>query len=289
MKSSPKIPFAELSESQRTALVSLLADEDDLVYRTVREKILSFGPEVTGWLKPHLLSSDPLLRRRSHEIVNHFAKQDADTAFLVFCLKQGEEFDVEEGIWKLARTRYPNINTSAYSALLDGFAADLRQRLNLSLDPEKIVAAINEFLFDELGFVGNEENYYEPENSYLNRVIDRRTGNPISLCLVYILIARRLKLPVAGIGLPGHFICRFQTTKEEIYIDAFNRGKLLTKADCVKYLLHTNHSLEEGHLIPVSARRILLRICANLHQIYTQLNREADIARLQRYLVALAK
>ena len=99
-----------------------------------------------------------------------------------------------------------------------------------------LLLIINHYLFDELGFTGNEENYYDPENSYLNRVMDQRTGNPINLCLLYMLLARRLRLPVAGIGLPGHFICRYQSTAAEIYLDPFNRGKFLTKADCVQYL-----------------------------------------------------
>src|SRR5688572_4153715 len=103
MKASPKKPALELSENQRTALITLLGDEDNGVYRTVREKLLSFGNKSAEWLRPYLLSSDPLLRRRAQEIVDFFARQEADTAFLAFCLKQGEEFDVEEGIWRLAR------------------------------------------------------------------------------------------------------------------------------------------------------------------------------------------
>jgi regulator of sirC expression with transglutaminase-like and TPR domain len=120
-------------------------------------------------------------------------------------------------------------------------------------------------------------------------VVDHRTGNPISLCLVYLFLARRLKLPIVGIGMPGHFLCRFQSTTEEIFIDAFNKGKLLTKADCVKYLLHTRDGFKESYLAPVTGRRVLLRICSNLHQIYTQLNLGEESSRFQRYIVALAK
>lgn len=279
----------ELSQAQRDALISLLADEDPHVYETVREKLLSYGPPVVEWLRPHLLSSDPALRRRAKAMVDYFGRQEADTRFLAFCLNQGEDFDIEEGILLLAQTQFPNINRAAYSAILDSLASDLREQTDLDADSEQILATINDYLFRQLGFVGNEENYYDPENSYINCVLDRRTGNPISLSLVYLLISRRLKLPMVGIGLPGHFICRFQTSKNELYIDAFNRGKILTKADCIKYLVHTNHSLQEGHLAPVSARRVLLRICANLHQIYTQLDSTDEISRLQRYLVALAK
>lgn len=280
---------APLTESQRAALISLLGDGDPAIYQTVREKILSYGPTVVSWLQPYLLNSDPLLRRHAREIVDYFGRQNADTQFLAFCLRQGEDFDIEEGVLLLAQTQFPGINLSAYVALLDSFASDLRVQIDPDAEAEQILATINDYLFQQLGFYGNEENYYQPENSYINCVLDRRTGNPISLSLVYLFVARRLKLPMTGIGLPGHFICRYQTSKSELYIDAFNRGKLLSKADCIKYLLHTNHSLQEGHLAPVTSRRILLRICANLHQIYTQLEAREEISRLQRYLVALAK
>jgi regulator of sirC expression with transglutaminase-like and TPR domain len=120
-------------------------------------------------------------------------------------------------------------------------------------------------------------------------VIDRRTGNPISLCMVYLFLARRLHLPVAGIGMPGHFLCRFQCPTDELYIDAFNRGKLLSRTDCVTYLVQTNYGFQEVLLAPATPRRILLRMCSNLHQIYLHLKLADETARLQRYIVALAK
>jgi regulator of sirC expression with transglutaminase-like and TPR domain len=96
-------------------------------------------------------------------------------------------------------------------------------------------------------------------------------------------------LPVAGIGMPGHFLCRFQCSTDELYIDAFNRGKLLSRTDCVKYLVQTNYGFQEGLLSPATPRRILLRMCSNLHQIYLHLKLAEETARLQRYIVALAK
>jgi regulator of sirC expression with transglutaminase-like and TPR domain len=282
-------PSEPLSEGQKGALLKLLADEDSAVYRPVREKILSYGSEVIPWLQPHTLSDDPALRRRAQGIIWHFGRQAADNRFLGFCLKHGEEFDLEEAVWLLAQTQYPQINIQAYQALLDSFAAELHERLDLTLEPKEVLTRINSYLFEELGFSGNEENYYDPENSYLNRVIDRRTGNPINLSLLYMLLARRLRLPVTGIGLPGHFICRHQTSAAEIFIDAFNGGKFLSKADCVQYLAHANYSLRDDCLAPVSSRRMLLRICGNLHQTYLQLQRSEETTRIQRYLVALAR
>jgi len=278
-----------LSESGRAALINLLADEDRAVYQTVRQKLISYGPQAAEWLRPHLLSNDPPLRRRSLEIVLHFDRQAADNRFLAFCLKHGEEFDLEQGAWLLAQTRYPDINCEAYRALLDYYARQLRERLAPDTDPKEVLSALNHYLFVELGFSGNEENYYEPENSYLNRVIDRRTGNPINLCLVYILLARRLRLPVAGIGMPGHFVCRYQSTASELFIDPFNHGKFLTKAECVQYLVRGNYSIRDDYLTPVTSRRMLLRICGNLHQIYMHLEQSEETTRLQRYLVVLAR
>ena len=278
-----------LDEKHRKALVSLLADEDAKVYHTVRQTILSYGPSSSDWMREHTLSSDPVLRRRASEIVDHFARQEADTQFLAFCLNQGEDFDLEQGVLLLCRTQYPQINVEAYSALLDDYAGELRQRLDLNGAVDQIIRVINDYLFRELKFAGDEHNFYDPQNSYFNMVLDRRVGNPISLSLLYLLLARRLRLPMTGIGLPGHFLCRFQSSRAEIYIDPFRGGRVLVKADCVKLVMQLQHRFDDSFLAPVSSRRILLRICAALHQVYTQKKAAPQAERLQRYLVALAK
>lgn len=280
----------EPRESEKKALLNLLADEDASVYHTIRAKILSYGLSAARWLQPSTLSSDPILRRRAIEIIQHLSRHAADNRFLAFCLTQGEELDIELGALLLAQTQYPDINIQAYQALFDNYAADLREQIGPGHSSEQIIAIINHYLFDELGFSGNEENYYDPDNSYLNRVVDQRSGNPISLCTIYLAVGRRLKLPIVGIGMPGHFLCRFQTTTEEaLFIDAFNRGKLLTRADCVKYLVHTRDGFKESYIAPVSGRRTLLRMCSNLHQIYGELSLADEVDRFQRYIVALAK
>jgi regulator of sirC expression with transglutaminase-like and TPR domain len=278
-----------LEEKHRKALVSLLADEDAKVYQTVRRTILSYGPSSSEWMRAHTLSNDPVLRRRASEIVDHFGRQNADTQFLAFCLNQGEDFDLEQGALLLSRTQYPQINLEAYTALLDDYAAVLRERLDLNGPVDQIIRVINDFLFRELRFSGDGRHFQDADNSYLSRVLDRRTGNPISLCLVYLLLARRLRLPVAGIGLPGHFLCRYQSSRAEIYLDAFHGGRMLVKADCVKMVMQLQQRFDDGFLAPLSARRILMRICANLHSIYTQQKAAPQSVRLQRYLVALAK
>lgn len=278
------------SEPQRLALLTLLADEDPAVYRSIRATLIASGPEGVSWLRDLELHANPVLRRRAEDIALHFERQDADNRFIAFCLNHGQEFDLEKGLLLLARTAYPRINAEGYSAVLDYFAAVLGDRLRAGgQKPRQLLSVFNKFFFQELGFVGNERDFYAAENSYLNKVLDQRTGNPISLCLIYLLIARRLSLPVTGIGFPGHFLCRFQSSESELYIDVFNRGKLLAKADCIQHLLQGHFGLKEQHLAPVSPRGILLRMCGNLHQVYQQAQNEADATRIQRYLVALAK
>jgi regulator of sirC expression with transglutaminase-like and TPR domain len=278
-----------LTDSQRVALVTLLADDDPGVYQTIRQKLLAQGVQAKDWLKDYSLHDDPVVRRRTKEIIQHFDKQAADNRFLAFCISHGEHFSVEQACWLLAQTEYPEINIAGYQAVLDDIAGELMVRIDFGAEPVAILAEINRYLFKDLGFKGNDQDYYDPKNSYLNQVLNRKLGNPISLCLIYLFIARRLRLPVAGIGMPGHFICRFQSSIEEVFIDAFNGGRFWTKAECVKHLIMSGHSYNDRLLDPVSARRILIRICSNLHQIYVNLEKHEDSARFQRYIVALTR
>ena len=151
------------------------------------------------------------------------------------------------------------------------------------------MSAINEVLFGQLGFRGNEDDYYNPANSFLNQVMDRRLGIPISLSLLYMFIARRVGLPIVGIGMPGHFLTRYQTPTDEFYIDAFHGGQLLSRIDCKKRLVNLAVDYDERHLAPITPRRILQRLIANLHLIHKEKRHRREAERLERYLVALAR
>lgn len=280
---------SKLTASQKSALLTLLADDDPGVYQTVRAHIIASGFGAVQWLRPHMLSSDAQLRRRVQEIVRHLERQEADNRFLAFCLSHGENLDLESGTWLLAQTQYPEINVEAYQALLDGYAMELRERLLGQTLPVTILSEINSYLFKVLGFHPNADHARDPESSYLNRVIDLRCGSPITLCTLYWLIGKRLNLPIVGIGLPGYFLCRYQGARESVFIDAFRHGRLLTRADCIRNLQQSAHGFQEGFLAPISPGRALLRMCSALHQIYARLNMQEESARTQRYVIALAK
>jgi regulator of sirC expression with transglutaminase-like and TPR domain len=281
--------IAALTESQRAALIHLLADDDPEVFRQIHETILAQGPAARSWLELHRLSDDGRIRRRVRSLLDKLDVEEADNVFLSFCLTQGARLDLEQGLFLLARTRYPEINPDGYRALLDGYAEEVRDRVATQDSPQRILGTLNRLLFIQLGFSGNQRDYYDPDNSYLNRVLDRRTGNPITLSAVYLGVCRRLQLPVVGVGLPGHFLCRFQNAVDEIYVDPFNGGRLLTRTDCVHQLVRANCNLSDDYLGPVSPRRMLLRSVNNLHQIYQQRGETQYSLRMKRCLLALTK
>jgi regulator of sirC expression with transglutaminase-like and TPR domain len=281
-------PLDTLSEGQRSALVRLLADDDPEIFRNIHDGILAQGRAALAWLEPYQLSPDPSTRRRVRAIVNQLQANDADNTFLSFCLTQGERLDFEHGLFLLAQTEYTDINPEGYRALIDGYAEEILNRVATVKVPQRVLGTLNRLLFLQLGFRGNAADYYDPENSYLNRVLDRRTGNPLLLSAVYLGICQRLGLPVAGVGLPGHFLCRFQDAAHEIYVDPFNGGRFLTRTDCVHHLVRSNRNLTDDYLSPLSPKRMLFRTVHNLHQIYQQRNEVRSSLRMRGYLVALA-
>ncbi|NEP84014.1 MAG: tetratricopeptide repeat protein [Okeania sp. SIO3B3] len=164
-----------------------------------------------------------------------------------------------------------NFNTTLYLTLLDDIVRPLRRIVEAADHDVDIVKHLNNYLFHELKFVGNTQQYYHPHNSFLNKVIDLRTGIPISLSLIYLELGWRLNLPVWGVGLPGHFIVAYGPQESPIYIDVFNRGELLTEDECMALARTTNISraaFRAEFLKPVTKRAMLFRMLLNLKQIY---------------------
>ena len=270
-------------------MLTLLGDEDPFIVETIRRHILSAGRPGMDFLAHHTLHPDPVIRCRVIEMVTRCAADRHDSEFMAFILSQGEHFDLEEGIWKFTLTSYPRINVDGFKAQLDDWSDRVKHLMGQCAGPGVAIDALNEVLFKKLGFVGNETDYFNPENSYLNRVMDLRRGIPISLCLIYLMIAKRLGLPMVGIGMPGHFICRWQTATEEVFIDPFHSGRLLTRSECRKRLHDLAIEYDDRHLAPLSHRRTLTRVVANLHLIHKERRDATTVERLLRYLIALSR
>lgn len=174
--------------------------------------------------------------------------------------------ELDRAALEIARVEYPDLDADACINELDHHALAIAERARDLSDGRSFVEAANEYLFVEAGFRGNEQDYYNPDNSCLNRVLETKRGIPITLSVVYMEIARRLSKRVSGVGLPGHFIVRYDDPEYSALIDPFHGGAILDKARCCE--LAQLESLDHGMLDPVDRRHIAMRMINNLRGIY---------------------
>jgi regulator of sirC expression with transglutaminase-like and TPR domain len=159
---------------------------------------------------------------------------DAVREFADYVVRPAEQIRLDEAALLLARTEYPALDISAHLARLDALAA--RAECDPRQSPHANIANLNRLLFEEEKFGGNEQEYDDPRNSYLNDVLDRKLGIPITLSLVYQEVARRCGLPVVGVGFPGHFLVKYLAASGEILLDPYRRGAILSLQDCEEKL-----------------------------------------------------
>lgn len=194
-----------------------------------------------------------------------------------------------EGALAIAWEEYPKMDLGHYREILDLMVDDLRPRLADLRYPLKIVQEINQYLFVEQNFSGNDSDYYNPRNSFINDVLDRRLGIPLSLSIIYMILGDRLGFPIEGISFPAHFIIRPQRPDLELFIDPYNKGEILFAEDCANKLAQLYGQripLQQEYLQAVSIRRILDRLLNNLKLIYLR-NQEPSkaLAAIERSLM----
>jgi regulator of sirC expression with transglutaminase-like and TPR domain len=171
----------------------------------------------------------------------------------------------------VACEEYPQLELSPYLDMLDQIAETARNKISSTEAPAVTVEKINSVLFGSFGFHGNVDDYYDPRNSFFNDVLDRRLGIPITLSAVYIEVSRRLNFPIAGVGMPGHFLVKYFDPREEFFIDPYSQGQILTRDDCRERLYKQfGDALEfsDRLLARVTSRQILWRMLNNLKDIY---------------------
>jgi regulator of sirC expression with transglutaminase-like and TPR domain len=185
---------------------------------------------------------------------------------------EDEEIDLIGAGLTIARTEYPDLDSEDYIARVDELAQRAESRISEVGDAAQTIAALNEVLFQEAGLRGNRQEYYDPRNSFLNDVLDRRLGIPTTLAVIYMEVGRRLGFPLFGVGMPGHFLLKhYDIDGKETLIDCFNGGDILSAQDCQKRLdeIYSGQmTLRPEFLFAVSRRQILTRILNNLKTIY---------------------
>jgi Uncharacterized conserved protein len=257
-----------LGEKDRQALRMLLADDDEQVQALLREQFLRMGADGREFLETAARDSTQAAGRAAARILHDVREHEAREELLAFCRGSRGDLDLEQANWLLARSRYPALDVTPYRNRLDQMAQELRERLTGRETPRATIEVCNHYLFQMLGFRGNQQDYYDPDNSYLHRVLDRRLGIPISLSVLYLLIGKRLGLPLFGVNLPGHFILTWRSPDVAFFLDPFNGGQLLDAADCRRISERLGGGFDETSLMPVSPKKIFLRQCRNLQAIY---------------------
>jgi regulator of sirC expression with transglutaminase-like and TPR domain len=201
------------------------------------------------------------------------------------------EYDIEldRTALLIAAEEYPHLQIETYLRQLDHFAEEFRSQRQISCQPDEQIEQLSEYLFETLGFSGNTADYYDVRNSFLNEVMDRRMGIPITLSLVYIEVARRLKMPVYGVGMPGHFLVKYRDLEREILIDPFHRGRILSLEDCEELfdeMYEGRMSFRLTFVNEVSCKHLLARLLNNLKSIYGRVpDHHKTLAVIERLLM----
>jgi len=273
-------PPAPASANLIEALLTLLHRESNPAnVRVVRTRLVELGPSVLPWL--------------DRAVAEHASVQASSVALEIRRRQLNPDWrrwashphpDLEQGVLLIDRFGDPAVDQNAVRRALDGLASELRRRLIGKKDADTVISILTEHLFGEVGLRGNTEAYDEPENSYLGQVLARKRGIPVSLSVVVMLVGHRVGLPIAGIGMPGHFLVRYGSHEDGPFLDAFGGGRRLTKAQCAEWLEASGFEFAPRMLRPVSSREIVARMLRNLITVFKTRESDSEVAMLSDYL-----
>jgi len=201
-----------------------------------------------------------------------------------------EEIDLVGAALLIARMSYPHLNETVYRRYLSELTGRLRSRLNETDRPVAMIEKLNRILFEEEGFRGNRHNYFDPDNSFINRVVDRKLGIPITLSLIYTEVGKKAGMNLSGIALPVHFITALFYESGRTLIDPFNQGEILSEEECrsmVRGRLGEEKAFDTRRLNSARPKEILIRMLRNLKGIYLQTNNDMKAFQMLHWILTL--
>ena len=282
-------------QKELPSLLKLLDEPDQSIYSDVENRILSYGIEAREFLKDaNLYNTDEISRERIQSLLSKINLQYIKTELQKW--KNSSEKDLLSGMLLIAEYRYPELNKEEINKKIDLIRKDAWLELNQNTTALEEVKILNHVIFDIHGFKANKQNFYAPENSYINNLLDFKYGNPISLSILYSIIAQKLDIPIYGINLPEHFILAYveapfplNATKEDIlfYINAFNSGIAFPRNEIEDFLNKIEITPQTHHFIPCSNIVILQRVINNLINSYNQENQQDKVIELDSLLHTL--
>ena len=273
------------------SLIKLLDDPDREIYEHIHDKILSYGGEVIEYLESAWEQAfDPIQQERIadlvHEIQFRLVKDELKLWY------HGGAFDLLQGALIINKYQYPDLDEQKVINQIEAIKRDIWLQMIYDSSPAEQVKLINHVFYNIHGFSGNTTNHQDPQNSYLNQVLETKKGNQISLAIIYSIIAQKLDIPVYGVNLPQHFILAYvdETMETEFeggvlfYINAFNKGFIFGRRDVDMFLKQLNLKAEKQFYEPCSNADIVRRILRNLISAYENLGSTDKVAELNELL-----
>ncbi len=258
------------SKSEIQALINLIDDPNDTVYLPVRDRIIEIGSEITPELERawELEDLGELFRKRVENLLH-----DIHISLVTKRLeawRDGGGQDLLEGTLIVSRYRYPDLDERKVKLRLDRIGHSIAINLNEKMDELEQVHAFNHVFFGSYGFTGNKKNYHAPQNNFINEVLDTKKGNPVTLAIIYQLVAGELSLPIFGVNLPNHFVLSYVDNTRALnalfYINAFSKGDILGRNEINEFLAKLKIAPQPSFYVP----------CTNIDIIRRQLNNVAN-------------
>ena len=277
-----------MDEKEIKALVSLLDDDDMFIVSKVEEKIISLGNPVIPYLESEWENNfNPVIQKKIEELIHTLQFDNLKINLSEW--KENRSDDLLEGMWLIATYQYPDLEISKLRSEIDRMYEEAKAGFRNDIHPYDQVKSLNAIIFGRNKFSANTKNFHSPSNSLLNSVIESRRGNPISLCVIYMLVARKLGMPVYGVNLPNLFILTYKTEQIQFYINAFNKGIIFSRADLENYVSHLNINPIDIFFEPCSYPDIIKRAFRNLVVSYEKIGDYQKVEEIKILLNAISR
>ncbi|HEY8936121.1 MAG TPA: transglutaminase-like domain-containing protein [Cyclobacteriaceae bacterium] len=277
-----------MEEKEIKALVSLLDDEDAQIVSHIEEKILSLGTSIIPYLEQEWESNfNAHVQRRIEELIHALQYELLKERIQEWYASP--EQDLLTGMWLVATYQYPDIELLKLKQDLEQIYYETWLEFKPDLYPFDEVKVINGVLFNKLKFGANTKNFHSPGNSMLNIVLETKKGNPLTLCVIYMLVAQKLKLPIYGVNLPNLFVLTYKHENQaQFYINAFNKGLIFSKQDIENYVNELHLPAQDSFFEPCSSLEIIRRVLRNLIMSFDKMGEHAKAEEVKELLLLIA-
>ncbi len=272
----------KLTANEKVALLSLLDDPSPVVRRELLRFLDRIGSRGSEILREAAQGSNRLLGWHANQYLADL--QSANPVQELRAFIQSFHYELESGWIMISRVAYPNLEVGEIYAALDAIADRCSELIAQPATPRDQCRVVNRVLFHELGFRGNSEHYNDPDNSFINRVLETKKGLPITLSLLYLLVSERLGIPLEPISAPGHFVVGCFEETAPFYIDPFERGKILTAGHMLERIQTATLHPQVGQLAPASTYETLSRVCRNLVPHFAESGEESMSSLFRSFL-----